>query len=264
MATIMKTLPATDFNISAGQAGIQFDGDDFITPIGDCTISVNKTKEETDIRTNESPDREIVATDVTSSDQTVSIVMRQLGIAGMNLAWGARDEEYIQSAIAVARTQEFLDVRMLSWLQLKSDAGGDVVNTNVTAVEIGGEPGTLGIHYRHDTLSGLVQIIAAPAGAVGTDVEVTFTATAVAAGADRYVYKVFSEQQRRGKLVVRQNNRRGRNRKIVLARISVGGDGEISVIGDSNEPTSITVTGKVERDENQPAGLERGYILDLV
>ena len=87
---------------------------------------------------------------------------------------------------------------------------------------------------------------------------------AVAAGADRYVYKVFSEQQRRGKLVVRQNNRRGRNRKIVLARISVGGDGEISVIGDSNEPTSITVTGKVERDENQPAGLERGYILDLV
>ena len=43
MATIMKTLPATDFNISAGQAGIQFDGDDFITPIGDCPISVNKT-----------------------------------------------------------------------------------------------------------------------------------------------------------------------------------------------------------------------------
>lgn len=263
MSAIFKTLPASDFNIPSGQAAIQLDGEDFLRPIGDCTISVSKSKEEVDIRTNESPDREIVATDVVSSDQTISITLRQLAVVGMSLAWGGAPKLYTQPAIAVARTQEFEDVALNSWLQLTDADGHDVVNTVVTAVEIGGEAGVLGTHYRHDAASGLVQVIEAPAGAAGSDVEVSFTVTAVVTGDNKSVVDMFQTVQLRGKLVVRQNNRRGKNRKFVFARISVGGDGEVNVIADSNEPTAVTVTGKIERDENAPVGQERGYIIDL-
>lgn len=264
---IFKTLPAGDFNIPSGQAAIQLEGESFLRPIGDCTISVSKSKEETEIRTNESPDREVVANDVTSTTQTISIVMRQFASVGMALAWGAPPKDFVQDAIAAPKTMDFEDAVLNAWFQLEDDDGLDVTNTTVTAVTIGGEPGVLGTHFKHDAAAGLVQVIEIPEDAIVVagkfEVSVTFTAAAVAAGSGRQIAETFTENVLRGKLVVRQNNRRGRPRKFVFAKISVGGDGEVAVIGDSNEPVSVTVTGKIERDENMPAGRERGWIIDL-
>lgn len=264
---IFRTLPATDFNIPSGQAAIKLEGESYFRPLGDVTISVSKSKEETEIRTNEDPERDVVANDVVSTTQTISIVLRQFASSGMALAWGAPPKDFVQAAIAAPLTQDFEDVTLRGWLQLLDADGIDVTNTTVSEVLIGGEAGEEGTHYIHDAPSGIVQIIALPAGAAAVagkfDVEVTFTAAAVAAGSGRQIAEAFTENVLRGMLVVRQNNRRGRPRKFIFPKVSVGGDGEVAIIGDSNEPVSVTITGKIEKDETQPVKRQRGWIIDL-
>lgn len=269
---VFKTLDPNQYNSPSGQGAIQLEGSTALTPIGDLMVTFDKTATKTEIRSNESPDRPVVATDYSEAGATVKITFRQMGVLGKALAFMGLSEKYTQTAVA-SKTQVFAGVTKLDWLELKAGANAaeekasqGLVKTTVTAVTVAEEPLTLNVHYKHDSASGIVQIIEWPAGAEdGDEVEVTFTAAAVTSADGVDVVGILSRLSLRGRLVIRQNNRRGRNRKFVIPIISIGGDGggSVNLVADSNDVQTVEVTATIETDDSQPAGRERGWVVDI-
>lgn len=273
MTAIFKPLSAKDLLKPSGQVGIQLEGEDAITPFGHATLTFKKSSTKSEIRTPESPGREIVGTDYAELTGMVDIEFSNLNKLGMALAFMAKVENFSQAAVP-ATTQVFANVSEFQWLELRTAVDGDgkaepdahgVVGSVVSAVTAGGTPLVLDTHYKHDAPSGTLQIIGWPDGAEdGDDVSVTFTAPSVAATPARSRALLLQNLVVRGRLVLRQNNLRGRNRKLVIPQIAFGGEsGDVQLIQDGNDVVKVQVSGTIEADFTQKAGFENGWTEDL-
>lgn len=270
-SAVFKFKDPSLYNQPAGQAGLAFENDPAgrLRYCGDLTMDFEKSATKTEIKTSEAPGSPVVATDFDEITGTVKMTFRQLDEFALALAFMGEAKSYVQAAVA-SRPQTINDVRLGDLLELKeSDAlnAQGVINTVVTAVEADGEVLTLGTHYRHDSASGIVQIVDWPVGIDdGAVVEVTFSAPAITADAKRSLVEILQTTQFTARVVVRQNNKRGRNRKFVYPKITFGPEsGSVSIITapGTNEPTAVELTGTLEFDTRQPQGRERGYIVDI-
>lgn len=259
------------YNQPAGQGGLAFVNDPAgrLRYCGDMTMDFEKSATKNEIKTSEAPGSPVVATDYDEITGSVKLVFRQLDEFALALAFMGEAKAYTQAAVA-ARTQTVNDMRVGDLIELKeSDAANaqGLINTVVTAVEADGEVLTLNTHYRHDSASGLLQIVDWPDGVEdGAVVEVSYSAPAITADAKRSLVEILQTTQFTARVVIRQNNKRGRNRKLVYPRITFGPEsGSISIITapGTNEPTAVEISGTLEFDTSQPQGRERGYIVDI-
>ena len=267
MPAIFTPLSAKDLLKPAGQVGIVLPGDDGNTPFGHATMTFKKSSTKSEIRTPESPGREIVGTDYSELTGMVDIEFANLNVLGMALAFMAKVNKFEQTAVA-SRDKVFAGIRLFQWLELTENDGVDaqgLVNTVVTAVDIGGEPAVLNKHYKHDAKSGTVQIIEWPEGAEdGETVTVTYSAPQVTPAAGKSSALLLQELVVRGRLYLRQNNLRGVNRKIVIPQIAFGGEnGDVQLIQDGNDIVKVTCSGTIEADYTQKPGYENGWTVDL-
>lgn len=273
MPAIFKPLSAKDLLKPSGQVGIQLDGETNITPFGHATITFKKSSTKSEIRTPESPGREIIGTDYSELTGMFDIEFSNLNKLGLALAFMAKVVNYSQDVVASA-PQTFKKVQLNQWLELKGKLDADgvglvsdrgLVSTVVTAVTYDGDPLVLGTHYRHDSKSGAVQVIAVPDGAdADADVVVTRSAPAVAATPARSSALLLQTLVVRGRLFLRQNNLRGVNRKIIIPQVAFGGEsGDVQLIQDGNDIVKITSSGTIESDFSQAEGYENGWTVDL-
>lgn len=267
MAAIFKPLSAKDLLKPAGQCGIQLLGSSAITPFGHATLTFKKSSTKSEVRTPEDPGRPIVATDYSELTGMVDIEFSNLNTLGLALAFMAKVKPYSQPLVA-QRTDVFEGVNLNQWIELKDSPADDaqgIVNTVVATVTVEGEALVLDKHFKHDAKSGIVQIIAWPDDvADGADVSITFSAPAVAASPSRSSALLLQELVVRGRLILRQNNLRGVNRKLIVPQIAFGGDsGDVQLIQDGNDIVKITATGTIEADYTQKPGYESGYTVDL-
>jgi len=271
MGTIYKPLSANGLLKPAGQCGFQLLGQAGYTQFGHATLSWKKSSTKSEIRTPEDPGRPIIATDYSEQSGMVDIEFSNLNKLGMGLAFMANQRPYTQDAVA-SKTQTFRGAMLQEILELKGGANvveeaahAGLINTVVTSVEIGGEV-VSPLTYRHDSKSGTIQITSWPEGAeANEDVEVTFTAPAVTAAASVSAYDLLSSLFFRGRFMMRQNNLRGVNRKLIIPQLAFGGDGgDVQMIQDGNDVVKISVSGTIEADYSQPTGRENGYLVDLV
>ncbi len=268
MPAIMKPLSARDLLKPAGQVGIQLDGEKTVTPFGHATLTFKKSSTKSEIRTPESPGREIIGTDYSELTGMVDIEFANLNRLGMALAFMAKLKSFEQAAVA-ERTINLGAVQLNQWIELRASSAANalsVVNTTVTAVTAGGAALDLNTHYKHDAKGGLVQIIALPDGtAADASIAVTFTAAKVDASPTRGSALLLQELVVRGRLILRQNNLRGVNRKLIIPQIAFGGEsGDVQLIQDGTDIVKVTASGTIEADYSQPEGYENGYTIDLV
>lgn len=266
MSAVFQPLSALGLSKPAGQVAIQLEGSTALTPFGHATAVFKQSSTKSEIRTPEDPSRPVIATDFSELMGSVEIEFSNLNELGLALGFAANVKPYVQAAVP-ERTQPFAGVSALQWLELRENDGPTaqgLLNTVVTSVKVGGEviaPAT----YRHDSKSGMVQITLWPEGADPTElVEVTFSAPAVTVIAGLNAAELLQRIVIRGRLVLRQNNIRGINRKVVVPKIAFGGEGsEIQLIQDGTDVVKIRVTGTIEADYTQPPGREFGYVVDL-
>ncbi|GJD97479.1 hypothetical protein [Methylobacterium iners] len=271
MAAVFKPLDARLLNKPSGQCAFQLEGTTALVPFGHATCMFKKSETKTETRSPEDPSRPIIATDYSELTGMVDVEFGTLNVLGLRLSHMANVRPFTQ-AIVAAKSQTFPGAMVNEWLELKAGddaaeeaASAGLVNTSVTSVTVGGEALTPA-QYRHDSKSGIVQVIMFPAEAsLNEDVVVSFSAPAVAASAGRSVIELLQLLSLRGRFVLRQNNLRGTNRKIVIPTLNFGGEsGDVAWIADSNDITKVTTSATMEADYSQPPGMEYGYMVDLV
>ncbi len=277
MSTIYKPLDPKLLNKPAGQCAFQLEGTTSLVPFGHATVSFKTSATKSEVRTPEDPGRPIIATDYSELAGMVDVEFGTLNTLGLALGFMANVKPFTQEAVP-AKVQTFKNVRVNQWLELKggTDADADVqaamevshpglVNTVVTAVTVGGD--VIGAAmFRNDSKGGAVQVTMWPeGGSVEEDVTVAFSAPQVLGTSGKQVAELLQLLSLRGRFVLRQNNLRGQDRKIVIPKLVFGGDGgsDIQLIQDGNDVVKVKVSGTIEADYSQPPGLESGYMVDL-
>ena len=271
MAAVFKPLDPKLLNKPSGQCAFQLRGTTSLVPFGHATAMFKKTETKTEIRTPEEPGRGIIATDYSELSASVDIEFGTLNTLGLALSHMGNVKTFTQAAVP-AKTQTFPGAMVNEWLELKDGdnaieeaASIGLVKTTVTSVTLGGVELTPA-QYRHDSKSGIVQVTVWPEGAdLNEDVVVSFSAAKVDASANQGVVELLQLLYLSGRFVLRQNNLRGTNRKIVLSDLTFGGDsgGDVAWIADSNDITKVTTSGTMVADYSQKPGYEYGYMVDL-
>ncbi|MBI1689531.1 hypothetical protein [Methylorubrum sp. DB1722] len=273
MAAIFKPLAATGLLKPAGQCALKrmLPDNTFAsggaTPFGHATVNFKKSATKSEIRTPEDPNRGIVGVDYSELSGSFDIEFSNLNRLGVTVAFQAKVQPYQQQAVA-ERTQTFKDVVANEWMELTTGEGANargVVSSTVTAVKVD-NVALPASSYRHDRQSGIVQLLTLPDGADMVDVTITFSALLVSASTRRDTAQLLQETVVRGRYLLRQNNLRGTNRKIVVPILGFGGDsgGDVQLIADSNDVVKVTASGTIEADYAQDPGYEYGWTVDLV
>ncbi|KQP33817.1 hypothetical protein ASF49_08090 [Methylobacterium sp. Leaf104] len=269
---VFKPLDPKLLNKPSGQCAFQLRGTSSLIPFGHATATFKKSSTKTEIRTPEEPGNGIIATDYGQLTGGVDVEFGTMNTLGLALSHLANVKPFTQ-ALVPAKDQSFPGVMVNEWLELKAGdtaideaASIGLIGTVVTSVTVGGEvipPAT----YRHDSKSGVVQIVVWPEGAdVNEDVVVSFSAPAVMGTASTNVVELLQTLSLTGRFFLRQNNLRGTNRKIVVPQLTFGGEGgDVQWIADgSGEVVKATASGSMEADYTQKAGYEYGYMIDLL
>lgn len=194
---------------------------------------------------------------------TIALTVRSHSLIAKILGTMSDEETYTQ-AQAQGQTRTFLgDLFVGRILDL------DAYNVTLTTVagQAGpsfttGAAGTLktwvqGTHFRINDDTGIMKIIAQPAGYVTTgpteETEIEFDQAA------------FSESQFGGyqnaqgalcRIVLIDTNTSGPRSKLVVHRVRIIKDGEENRITDGTDPVTIAFTGAMEQDSTQPTGHE--------
>lgn len=257
MPAIHKTLPSTDFKITRGQALLKLDGDSAYRNIGSVTAEIEIQREATDIRTNEAPERPIVATVTTDLQANINLTCWNYSKLVMAVSHSAPAGVVVIQPAVTDATQNLVAVKVGDIFDLMSD-GKRVLDVTDVVVTAGGTVAVLGRDYIIDAAAGRFESVTLTGG-----ITVEFSAPAITLTDDKALYEFISRADIRGSLVIRQNNRRGANLEYVFPRVVLAPAGNIGAITDSNDASSQQFACRVEYDSTQLPGRERGYVTVL-
>lgn len=173
------------------------------------------------------------------------------------------DEETFTQGQATAQTRTFTGElfvgRMLdldAYNVTVDTADGDTVPSFSTGTGGTAKKWLQGTHWRSNDDTGLIKIIAQPAGYVpNASDETTITFDQAAFTGTQYG----GYQNAQGALcrvVLVDTNTTGPRSKLVVHRVRIIRDGEENRITDGTDPLTLSFTGSLEQDPTQPAGHE--------
>ena len=256
MSIIFKPLSNDLYSIPKAQILFQPLGSDRLELLGDAdAVTLTPTVTETERYTNEGGIRLLAKTIVTQVDAQLGLTLVQLSNQNRALSLLGALEYATQSIVAdgeltIEDVEHDDKIYQIGAMNLT-----DVVVTDGAAVD----PVTyvLGVDYRLDAKAGFIQFINKPAGS-GDDVVVEYKAPAITNEDQLAKIGIANRTENRGKLIIRGTNEVGPKVMLTLHDVQLRPTGERSYISET-ELDTIEVTGRVFRDDNQPAGFELGF-----
>lgn len=226
-------------------------GESFHRSVGDNSgITQSQTIEETEVYSNETPDKDLAVLDVHKAEPTLSIVLRELTDTACQILWmtGASTKGVGQAVVDQA----------FGFVGMKAGDIADLGVEMITEIEITEAGWTRGTHYEIDHEAGRFECIALPDGSDG-DVAGTVTGTKGVLP----VYGIMDKTQQRYGVIIRTNNRFGRNWEIEYWNVQLRTDGDLPLSADGDDFGEVTLNGRVFADASKPAALRFGRVREL-
>lgn len=228
-------------------------GEKFWRLLGDHSgVNLSYTIEETEVYSNETPDKDLAVLDITKAEPTLTMNLRQITdfCAQVMFLTGK------PNAVAPAPVVD----RKVKWIGM---VAGDVADIGVQGItKIVATPNTLveGTHYQVDKEAGRFEVIALPDAFPTADgIEVTVSGS----GTGLPTYGMMDKVQIRSGILIRTNNRHGRNWEVELWDVQLRPDGDLAMGSDGDDFGELTVNGRLFADASQPAAYRFGRIREL-
>jgi hypothetical protein len=208
--------------------------------------------EETEIVGNDSKVQTVRKTIVTKTGGTLTFSARQISDIVRELMYMSEKRTVAQDANA-AFSKAFKNLKVGDIIET------DILNPAVATLGQGvGEDAVefvKGTHF-HVTTTGRVEILALPVGYVpATDADLDVAGPAAALSTTEYgILRASSKTLR---IVIEQVNDNGDD--IVIPKIQIRPDGDLSLGGSGTDPVAVSFTGKIQEDITEEDGRRLGY-----
>ena len=264
MSSIFETLPLNTYRKPQGSLFIEPIDPVTLEPVGrlqsvgSCKLDLSVKSEFSELRENQSQFRDISYRRAVQSDVTLKMGIMQFTptmLAAMHGA--AAGASFTQSAYA-ATSQEFDAVEDQDVLELVDPkTGTPVFGATITSITDGAAPLPQGT-YKLDAITGIVQIVKAPASG---SVSVSYSAPAIAAGANS-LFAIVNQPEFMARVVVRQNNRDGANLYYTFPKVQIPSAQQFTLIGNDNNYQNVELDCTVLYD-SRFTGREKGWSATL-
>ena len=236
--------------IVRGQLFLMLEGMNYFRNCGSVKVSEESTSETVDIRTNETANRDILASIEMDRQGTLKITFQSLIPLVYAIAQKAPAGELFKQTAIANGSQTFEDVTDGDIARIVKD-GKRVYSLTAFSCEPAGAASC-------DMATGRVEFLADAA-----EVTVTYTAAAVTESAKRHAYRLLQAGEVRGVAEIRQHNKLGDEIDAHWPRVSLKMTGSLDRITDSNDPVGVEVEARIEFDPSAPVGVERGDAVTL-
>lgn len=239
-----------------GQTLINFLDNNTLAPIGSfrsigsSTASLKPKVENAELRTSETPMRDLLDWPVVQTDLELDVSAMQWSGEIMSLVHMSTPGVYITQTIEATVAISVASNGYKDIFRLFDTDGNILRNATLTEVTDGTIPLVAGVDYVLDAFTGLVEIIKP------TATNITFTATAsvpaIVAGDAHQFVSILSNPALLASVIFRQNNRAGDNLEYVLPLVQFTPPSEIKLIGEDNSFSKTSFTGRVLYDARYP------------
>ena len=226
-------------------------GEAYFRSMGDhSSVNLSFTIEETEVYSNESPDKDLVLVDITKAEPALSAALRQTTDFGAQILF--LTGKPLKSVGTPVADRNFAFAGMTP---------GDVADLgveNITKLVVTDAKFVKGTHYEIDQEAGRIELIAIPDGADG-DLEGTVSGTAGVLPA----YGLMDQTQIRCSVLIRTNNKFGRNWELEFFICQPRPEGELPLGMDGDDFGEVTVNFRIFADPSQPRAFRYGRIREL-
>ena len=215
--------------------------------------------EETELERNDSRVRTVARTDITKKSGTLTVGARQLIPAIKEAMYLSAPAAAVTQALAANQT-----------LPVAGVAVGDIYETGklgITTVSIveGVAPNEIAFventHFKVDSPTGRIEILALPALATGNGVVIKYTAPAILEAAGRKEFGLLTGEGVTLRMVLRGLHDNGDD--IVIPKIKFRVDGNLVLGQSGSEFANVSLTGKIISDITEAAGRDMGYAISI-
>ena len=228
-------------------------GESFYRSLGDnSSVNMSYTIEETEVYSNESPDKVLAVLDITKAEPTLAMTLRQVTDFCARVMFLTGKPANAAPVAVVDRPFEFVGMK-----------AGDVADLgvqNITEIDLTTAGFVEGTNYQVDKEAGRFEFILAPNGYVAaTGVKGTVSGD----GSSLPIYGMMDKTQIRTAILIRTHNKYGRNWEVELWDVQVRPDGDLALGSDGDDFGELTVNGRLFPDPAQPAAFKFGRIREL-
>ncbi|SMC57375.1 hypothetical protein SAMN06297251_10447 [Fulvimarina manganoxydans] len=257
---IYSTLPNELRTKAKCQILARIKGDKFFRSLGDTTsVTGTRTLEESEVYSNETPDKDLALTDITKNEMSFNFVLRQMTAFAKKILFQSEEVVVSQAAVA-AEAASFVGIAAGDIADLDhhsiSQITVECAATQTAYVE--------GTNYVLDGEMGRLEIVAHPAGATvavdGTaDIDVVYDADA----ADVVTYGPASKTDVRAEIIIRQNNRWGPSFDYELWDMQMRPDGDLIMGQDGDDFGEMTIVGRAYADSTKAPEYRIGRVRQI-